>query len=194
MKNLIQDIKTKLNIQGGAYIDAEIESYIEKIDSSEYLSFFKALSGEHGYLKPMDRIATVAKQFSSREINKLLAGTYEQAKEMYNKFNSESGSMEDYAQKNRNKVPNDREFFKNMPYEALKRTDGTSTYTKQELFVLNALGGGSWLMDIRCHSNSNEVINKIENIIKNAVETKYSKQNFLPTNTKVKSLIQTTKR
>ena len=174
MKTLVAEIKQKLGIDGGMYIDAEIESYIQHIDKSKYFEFFKALSGSHEFAKPIDRIANVAKRFENNETSKLLAGVREQAKAMYDKLYAENCAMTDYAQANRDKVPNDRDFFVNMDYSKLKRKDGTPTYTKKELYVLTELGGGSWLCDIRFAQNSNDIVNKIESIIKNAITTKYS--------------------
>jgi hypothetical protein len=177
MQNFIQDIKTKLNIKGGIYIDAEIEDYINEIDTSKHLEFFKALSGgEYEYKNAMDRIAMTAKKFKNEKTDNLLAGTHDQAKEMYNKFYSECCSMLDYTCKNREKHPSDTEFFLNMPYDELKRKDGTQTYTKQELYVLNALGGGEWLLGIRLALSTKDIIDKIERVIREATLTKYSNQ------------------
>lgn len=63
MKTLISEIKQKLGIEGGIYIDAEIEDAISHIDRSQYFEFFKSLSGEYSFLKPMDRIAKVADKY-----------------------------------------------------------------------------------------------------------------------------------
>lgn len=178
MQDFIDDIKTKLNIKGGRFIDAEIEEYINGIDKSQHLEFFKALSGdEYQYKNAMDRISIVAKRFKNEKTDNILAGTREQAKAMYDKFYYECCAMLDYAQKNRSKVPNDREFFMNVPYSELKCTDGSPAYTKQELFVLNALGGGEWLIDIRLALSSKDVIDRIEKIIRDAVLAKYNNQN-----------------
>ena len=174
---LIQEIKQKLNISGGMFIDSEIESYIDEVPENKYIEFFKALSGgEYEYKNAMDRIAMTAKKFKTEKTDSLLAGTHEQAKEMYNKFYSECCSMLDYTCKNRDKHPNDTEFFLNMPYEALKRKDGTQTYTKQELYVMEKLGGGEFLLGIRLALSSKEIIDKIERTIKDAMITKYNKQ------------------
>lgn len=177
MSQLIEDIKTKLNIKGGVFIDMEIEDYIKDIDQSKHLEFFKALSGgDFDYKNPMDRIAMTAKKFKQERTDNLLAGTHEQAKMMYDKFYGQCCAMLDYTQKNRDRHPNDREFFKGLPYEILEQVDGTKTYTKQELYVLNELGGGEWLIGIRLALSSKEVIDKIEAVIKKALTTKYSSQ------------------
>ena len=187
---LIQDIKSKLKIEGSFFVDAELQDYIKDIPQDKYLEFFKALSGnEYQYKNAMDRVAMTAKRFKAEQTDNLLASTGQQAKEMYDKFYYECCKMLDYARENRDKIPNDREFFVNMPYEALKRTDGTNTYTKQELYVLNSLGGGSWLIDIRFATNSKEIVDKIESIIKKAVLTKYSQNNNLQINSNVEKMI-----
>lgn len=184
MKVLIAEIKKKLGIDGGYYIDAEIEDYIQNVDKSQYLEFFKALSGSHEFSKPIDRIANVAKRFTSKKKDLILAGTHEQAKAMYDKFEREHSLMTDYTQDNRDKVPNDREFFVNVDYSKVKRKfkdsdDYENVYTKQELYVLNELGGGAWLYDIRFKQNSSEIVDTIEKIIKDAKIEKHLKQNAI---------------
>lgn len=185
---LIQDIKSKLKIEGSFFIDAELQDYIKDIPQDKYLEFFKALSGgEYEYKNAMDRVAMTAKKFKDERTDKLLEGTREQAKAMYDKFYAENAYMLDYCTDNRSRIPNDREFFKSVPYGELKRTDGTKTYSNQELYVLNALGGGEWLLDIRLALSSKEIIDKIEKTIKQAVMTKYN-QNQIE-NKKVQNLI-----
>ena len=75
-----------------------------------------------------------------------------------------------------------------MKYESLKNTDGSNTYDKKELYVLNELGGGSWLIDVRFYQNSKEVIDRIEAIIKNAMIAKYDGQKEI-SNGKVMKMI-----
>ena len=69
MKELIKEIKIKLNIEGGVYIDAELESIIKEIEPKNYLEFFMELSGTHEYAKPIDRVANVAKKYRKVIIN-----------------------------------------------------------------------------------------------------------------------------
>lgn len=66
MKNqLIADIKSKLSIPNGTFIDAEIAEYIAPIQPAQYSEFFKALSGEeYAFKKGIDRVAIVAKRFT----------------------------------------------------------------------------------------------------------------------------------
>lgn len=171
---LIDSIKKKLKLEDGFFIDAEIEDYIKDIPEDRCLDFFKALSGdEYNYKNAMDRISIVASKFKAENTKLLLGGTKEQAKAMYDKFYYECCTMLDYTQNNRSTIPNDREWFRSLKYEDLKRKDGTKSYTQQELYVLNELGGGNWLIDIRFADNSQVVIDKIEKIISSAILTKY---------------------
>jgi len=188
-ERLIEEIKQKLNISGGMFIDSEIESYIDEVPENKYIEFFKALSGgEYEYKNAMDRIAMTAKRFKSERTDNLLAGTREQAKAMYDKFYGQCCAMLDYTQQDRNKTPNDREFFLNMPYDKLKNRDGTMAYTKQELYVLNELGGGNWLIDVRFSVNPKTIVDRIEKIISNAKISKYEDTNQI-SNGKVMKMI-----
>lgn len=64
INQLILDIKQKLNIQGGVFVDSEIEEYVSKLRPSEYGKFFKELSGEeYAFKKGIDRVAIVYKKF-----------------------------------------------------------------------------------------------------------------------------------
>jgi len=176
MMNLIRDIKTKLNIEGGGFIDAEIESYIEDIEPDNYLEFFKALSGDdYNYKNAMDRIAITAKRFKVARTDELFKGTPTMAKECYDKFYAINAQMTTYSQTNRDAVPNDREFFESTKYSELKDKHGAEVFTRQDLYVLDELGGGEWLMNIKFITNSKEAVDKIERIIKTAITAKYMK-------------------
>lgn len=60
LSELIKEIKIKLNIQGGDFIDAEIESYVIQLNPKQYIEFFNALTGdEYKFLRGMDRIKIV---------------------------------------------------------------------------------------------------------------------------------------
>ena len=98
----------------------------------------------------------------------IFSGTREIATEMYKKFISLSSSMLDYCTENRAKISSDRMFFINTDYKNLKQTDGSSTLTKQEIYVLTELGNAEFLLNIHYYQNSNDVIEKIEKIIKKA--------------------------
>lgn len=180
--SLIQDIKTKLNIQGGSYIDAEIESYLEGVEPKDYLEFFKALSGdEYEYKNAMDRIAITANRFKIAQKDELFKDVQSTAKSFYDKIYAINASMTTYSQENRDEVPNDREFFENFDYE--KNIKG---FTDQDIYILKELGGGEWVMNIKFISNSNEALNKIEQIIKTAITAKYlqPKHNAIASNIK----------
>lgn len=176
MNNLIQDIKTKLNIQGGGFIDAEIESYLEGIEPEKYLEFFKALSGdEYSYKNAMDRIAITAKRFKVAKTDELFKETPTMAKECYERFYTVNAQMTTYSQTNRDAIPNDREFFTNTKYSDLVDKHGAKVFSKQDLYILDELGGGEWLMNIKFITNSKEAVDKIERIIKTAITAKYMK-------------------
>lgn len=174
MKNLIKDIKEKLKIEGGFYIDAEIESYLEEINPIAYLEFFKALSGdEYAYKNAMDRISIVAKRFKGADEDELFKDTQSLAKEVYSKFYSVNCSMTTYSQENRDKVPDDRKFFINMDYSKLLDKNNFRVFNEKDIYILKELGGGEWLMDIRFITNSKDAEVKIEKIIKHGITLKY---------------------
>lgn len=173
MKDLLKDIKTKLGIEGGLYVDAEIETYIEKLEPHQHLEFFMALSGEHNFAKPMDRLANVAKRFTDTKEDEVFSHSRQLAKSMYEKFYDQHSQMTTFTQRNRNSNPNDMTFFIHTNYDKLKQSDGANVYTKQELFVMDELGGGNWLYGIKRQQTSTSVIDKIERVIKDALSTKY---------------------
>ena len=171
-KALIKGLKIDENI----FNYESVKEEIEHLQENQFMDFYKEVMATDSYGNGLNVIFKIAEKYKAERTDNLLAGTHDQAKEMYNKFYSECCSMLDYTCKNREKHPNDTEFFLNMPYEALKRKDGTKTYTKQELYVLNALGGGEFLLGIRLALSSKNIIDKIERVIKDAVMTKYSNQ------------------
>ena len=62
---MILDIKSKLKIVGGHFVDAEISDYIANIPPAKYKEFFKDLSGdEFSFKNGLDRVAIVAKRFT----------------------------------------------------------------------------------------------------------------------------------
>ena len=171
---LIKSIVANLKIEAGMFSLGMIEECIEDIPIEKYQDFFNMLMGdEHDYLKPLDRVAKVAKHFKHSKADELFSGTRDMAKAFYNKIYTVNASMTTYSQENRDKVPNDREFFENMDYSKLKDKDGFSVFTKQDLYILGEIGGGEWVMNIKFISNSDEAVLKIENIIKNAITAKY---------------------
>lgn len=189
MKNLINDIKAKFGIEGGVFIDAEIESYVVEIDPKDYLAFFKALSEKNEFKKPMAIIAATAKRFIPASKKELLLQSAEQeAKAMYDKFYAENTAMLEFCTANRDTIPSDREFFRNCNYAELKTKHGDKAYTKKELYVLNALGGGDWLIDIKNYENSAVVVAKIAAEIQRAIEIKYLATNSIESK-RVKKMI-----
>ena len=151
-----------------------IEDAIEGIEPKQFKQFFNSLMGdEHNYLKPLDRVAKVAKQFKYSKTDELFKHTADMALNCYHRFYTVNASMTTYSQENRDKVPDDRKFFSSIDYSELKDIDGAKVFTKQDLYVLQELGGGEWLMNIKFIVNSKEAIDKIEQIIKTAITSKY---------------------
>lgn len=191
MNQLVEDIKTKLNIKGGGFINAEIESYLEGVEPENYLEFFKALSGdEYEYKNAMDRIAITAKRFKEAKSDELFKESHSMAKTFYDKIYGINSSMTTYTQENRDKVPNDREFFLNLDYSKLMDKNNFKVLTKQDLYILDELGGGEWLMNIKFITNSKEAIDKIERIIKNAITSKYLAPKHEAISSNVKKLLR----
>ena len=187
-KSMIEELMLTLKIPQGNFNYSMIEDEISHIPTEQLKEFYKQVMNSESFGNGMKAIISTAHEFKSKRTDNLLAGTNSQAKAMYDKFYGQCCSMLDYTQKDRNKTPNDREFFINMKYESLKNTDGSNTYDKKELYVLNELGGGSWLIDVRFYQNSKEVIDRIEAIIKNAMIAKYDGQKEI-SNGKVMKMI-----
>ena len=187
-KSMIEELMLTLKIPQGNFNYSMIEDEISHIPTEQLKEFYKQVMNSESFGNGMKAIISTAHEFKSKRTDNLLAGTNNQAKAMYDKFYGQCCSMLDYTQKDRNKTPDDREFFINMKYESLKNTDGSNTYDKKELYVLNELGGGSWLIDVRFYQNSKEVIDRIEAIIKNAMIAKYDGQKEI-SNGKVMKMI-----
>ena len=175
-QELSKAIVSSLKIDANAFNYETINEAIDLVPIEKYMEFYKEVLKMDSYGNGIKSVLDISEKYKSDKIDKLLEGTHEQAKAMYDKFYSESCAMLDYTQKDRNKTPNDREFFKNVPYSELKRRDGTKTYSKQELYVMEKLGGGEFLLGIRLALSSKEIIDKIERAIRQAVITKYSNQ------------------
>jgi hypothetical protein len=172
-KSMIEELMLTLKIPQGNFNYSMIEDEISHIPTENLKEFYKQVMNSESFGNGMKAIIGTAEKFKSERTDNLLAGTREQAKAMYDKFYGQCCAMLDYTQQDRNKTPNDREFFLNMPYDKLKNRDGSMAYTKQELYVLNELGGGSWLIDVRFSVNSTTIVDRIEKIISNAKISKY---------------------
>lgn len=170
MNPLIQDIKTKLNIEGGVFIDAEIESYIKDIPQARYLEFFKALSGdEFVHKNKLDRIAIVADRYREEREYALFGSVKDQAKNLYDKFTSVRIGLENYITQNRSEILNDRAFFHSVIYENLADRKGIKTFSKDELDVLIDLGSGEFLISMPRMANAKVVTDKIEAVLKHRI-------------------------
>ncbi len=75
MKNqLILDIKSKLKIVGGHFVDAEISDYIANIPPAKYKEFFKDLSGdEFSFKNGLDRVKIVSERYTNTPKNDFIA-------------------------------------------------------------------------------------------------------------------------
>jgi len=167
LQQLIADIKTKLKIEGGIFIDAEIESYIKDIEPSQYLEFFNALSGDqYAYRNAMDRIAIVAERFRQKREATLFGTVEEQAKELEKKFTGIRVALQNYTIANRNDVPSDRVFFAEFNYGLLRDVKDVLILSSAEVEILNELGGGDFLLDMQMMANAKEVTDKIEKVLK----------------------------
>jgi len=185
-KSLIEELMLTLKIPQGNFNYSTIEDEIRHISNDNLKEFYKSVMSADSFGNGMKAIIESSKKFKPQEQD-LFAGTRQQAKDMYSKFYKECCKMLDHCTANRDKISSDREFFKRTDYRSLKRTDGSKTYTKQDIYVLNNLGGGEWLCDIRLYPNSEVAVKKIEKSINDAITTKYSTNAIA--NKKVKSLI-----
>lgn len=172
-RELIKSLANRLNLVDDIYAIDTIKEKMELIEDNQCLDFYQSVVCKNTFGNGLKAFLNTIEEFNSIKIDNLLDGTREQAKAMYDKFYEQCYAMLDYVKKDRNKTPNDREFFINMPYNKLKNRDGSMTYTKQELYVLNEIGGGGWLIDIRFYTNSKTIVDRIEKIISNAKISKY---------------------
>lgn len=185
---LVKALVKTLKIDDNIFNYEAIREELEHLQDCDFMDFYKKAISTDAYGNGMKVIIEISEQFKNKKLNVLLEGTHEQAKAMYDKFYVESALMLEHTANNRKKIPNDREWFESIDYTSLKKKDGSGAYTKQELYVLNELGDGSFLIDIRFHQNSNEVVKKIERIIKEAVSVKYATAGAIE-NKNVKKLI-----
>lgn len=171
---LVNSILNNLRIEKDMFSVGMIEDAIEGISPKQYKEFFNALMGdEHDYLKPLDRVAKVSKHFKGTEEAELFKDTQDIAKTFYDKIYGVNASMTTYSQEHRDKVPNDREFFENMDYTSLTDKNKFKVFTKKDLYILDELGGGEYIMNIKFITNSSEALTKIEKIIKHAIRLKH---------------------
>ena len=173
---LVNSITKNLRIDEDMFAVGMIEDAVEGINPEQYKEFYNMLMGDdHDYLKPLDRVAKVAKHFKHSKSDELFAEAPTMAKECYERFYTVNAQMTTYSQNNRDAVPNDRDFFVGMDYKELKDRHGAAVFSKRDLYVLDELGGGEWLMNIKFIVNSKEAVSKIESIIKTAIILKHAK-------------------
>lgn len=171
---LVKSIMAQLNMTQDAFVIGSIMKKVEQIPDEKLYEFYDALFGdEHSYLKPMDRVAKVAKSFENEKRDELFDEVPALAKAMYDKFLAQNIQGLMFCMKNRNKIPSDREFFKNTDYKELKNSLGEKVYTDKELYVLKKLGGGEFLLGVTGYQTSKAVTDKIEAIIREVITKKY---------------------
>jgi len=172
-KEFIKGLLETLKIPATAFNIAMAADEIACIPNDKLREFFKEVLIAESYGNGMKAIIKTAESYKPQsELSLKLLNSRSEAKEMYDKFYSQCTAMMNFTASNRNKYPNDEKFFANMDYKALKQTDGTKTYTKRELYVLEQLGGGKWLMNIKLAENSKVVIDKIQRVIDKAIKHK----------------------
>jgi len=184
-KSLIEELMLTLKIPQGNFNYSTIEDEIKHIPQDKLREFYKSVMSVDSFGNGMKAIIEASKLFTSKV--DIYDGSRDKAKSMYDKFYVECCRMLDYCTDNREKINSDREFFTNCDYASLKNKLGESAYTKQELYVLNDLGSGEWLCNIRLYPNSEVAITAIEKSIKKAITTKYSTNAI--ENKKVRDLI-----
>jgi len=173
LTQLRDNIVRSLGIEGDLFTLSMVEEIIAEIPPEQYQPFFNALHGdEHQFLKPLDRVAKVAKRFKDSHTATLLEGTWTLAKQIYDKFYTIHTSLSEYADMNV-KESKLSEFFAKVNYRVTK-FDG-ETLSRQEVYVLEKLGGGAWLHGIKREANSGVVIERIDQIISEAILEKQQK-------------------
>ena len=174
-EEFIKGLLETLKIPATAFNIAIAEDEIACITNDNLREFYKEVLIAETYGNGMKAILQTAESYKPQsKLSLKLLNSRSEAKEMYNKFYSQCTGMMDFTRANRNKYPNDKKFFENMNYAELKQSDDTKTYSKRELYVLEQLGGGKWLMNIKLADNSKVVIDKIQRVIDDAIVTKYS--------------------
>jgi len=180
-KSMIEELMNTLKIPQGNFNFGTIADELEHISNDNLKDFYRAVMSAESYGNGMKAIIQTAESFKPQQED-LLVGTREQAKAMYDAFYARSRDMLDYCTENRGLNPSDREFFEIQDYSKM--------FNKQELYVFNELGGFSWLIDIKLSANSKVVIDKIENIIKRAITTKYLNTSNAIENKRVSKMLQ----
>jgi len=174
MEQLRNEIVNTLGIGDGMYSLGLVEDAIKGIPPEQFGDFFAALMGDdHQYLKPLDRVVKVSRQFKQMKREDLFANTKQISKEMYDKFYALHSALTSHAEDNRATVSDDMRLFVQINYNTLRA--GHLTLSKQELYVLDELGGGEWLFGIKRYENAGKVIDRIEHVVKTAITAKYLK-------------------
>jgi hypothetical protein len=168
-KQLVAEIANTLRIDGGIYATRMIEEAVAAVPPDQHQRFFNALMGdEHSYLKPLDRVAKVAKRFTGQHDQ--IDETRRQAKAVYDELYRLHFVLANHFDNMPTEERKGGEDFETVRYQALT-IDGEKI-TPQSLYVLRELGGGEWLKRIKTYQTSKTVIDKIEGVIKDAKRKK----------------------
>jgi hypothetical protein len=174
MTQLRDNIVRSLGIGADLFTLSMLEEIISEIPPEQYQDFFNALHGEqHQFLRGLDRVQKVAKLLKENRNSLLLSGTYSKAKEIADRFYAIRRAISDLAELNM-KECEQKNFFNRVIYKDVKIHG--EPISKQELYVLEKLGGGSWLYGLIFESNSGVVVEKIDQIIRDAILEKQQKQ------------------
>ena len=130
---LVKALTRGLKIDNDIFAIETVREATESIDEDKYMQFYKDVMKEDTYGNGMKAILKISEAYKKRDIAILTQNSRQLAKSMYDKFYAENCTMTDYTQNNREKIANDRLWFESIDYSKLKRSDGTSTYTKQEI-------------------------------------------------------------
>jgi len=154
MKNqLIQDIKAKLKIVGGHFVDAEISDYIANIPPAKYKEFFKDLSGEEfSFKNGTDRVKIVSERYTNTPKSDFIA----EAKEIVSLMHSINKTALKEAE------ARGIGYVQFMAGLKIRETFGLSD---KQAHVINELGGRKYIMDINTtepNSLEHKVVEQLE--------------------------------
>jgi|SRR3990167_3285147 len=169
MKNqLILDIKSKLKIVGGHFVDAEISDYITNIPPAKYKEFFKDLSGdEFSFKNGLDRVKIVSERYTNTPKNDFIA----EAKEIVSLMHSMNKTALSHAEE------------KGEGYiQILNKIDMRLTFnlSDKQVCVLNELGGKKIIMKVNeqePNSLERKVIEQLEKYLHRDIKQIGTRQN-----------------
>lgn len=166
-------IYVALKIEQNIFSMSAVESALVGVEDEDLLQLFQYTLSVEAYGNGLKAFTNAVEKLKNEKKEELFSKTRATAEQMYTKFYTQSCQMFDYLRLNRGLNPVDRDFFYGQNFENLKNKNGEKTFTKQELYVLKALGAGQFLMHISYYLSKKDVIDKIENVIQNGLAQKY---------------------